>query len=330
MQKAVRCERFAIKFNCSKSILNILKRYLTNYGIKKMVIIVKLIGGLGNQMFQYAIGKSIALHHNAELKLDLKFFNTNHRDKSITKRNFQLCVFNINGPFATDKEVFKLTRRTPVYWLDKILNRIMGCRPTYFIEKHYGFDNTISAKHPPVVLEGFWQSEKYFVQFKQEILRTFKFSSLLNSTSVAFLEKIKSVNAVSIHVRRSDYVTVAKNTHTYGACSIEYYQEAVALIKRKVSNPVFFVFTDDYEWVRHNLIAQGNFILVEGNIGDNSWMDMCLMSNCKHNIIANSSFSWWGAWLNKNVDKMVIAPQNWYKNPDFDTKDIVPQGWIRL
>jgi hypothetical protein len=290
------------------------------------MVVVKLIGGLGNQMFQYAFAKALALSNNVELKFELSFFNKIHHDKNVAGRNFQLDVFDINEPIATKKEVFSLTQRTPYYLVDKVLNKLIGTKKSYILEKDLKFNGNLIYEKPPIILEGFWQSEKYFKNNNQ-VLSYFQFAKELNQNSIAVLNKILRSNSVSIHIRRTDYIL---NNKTYEIWDIGYYNKAIEFIKASVIDPVFFLFTDDYHWAKTNLISDENFILVEGNVNDDSWMDMRLMSNCKHNIIANSSFSWWGARLNRNENRIIITPQKWYKKDNLNTMDLVPADWVRL
>ena len=143
------------------------------------------------------------------------------------------------------------------------------------------------------------------------------------------LEKIKSTEAVAVHFRRGDY-TKKRVADKYGSCSVEYYKNAVEYIAEKYPNPEIFFFSDDIEWVKENLKFPYNCSYVANNTGDKSFEDLRLMSCCKHNVIANSSFSWWGAWLNNNKDKIVVAPKKWLQDSSFAQDDIVPKAWIRL
>ena len=143
-------------------------------------------------------------------------------------------------------------------------------------------------------------------------------------------EQISSSTPVSIHIRRGDYVNDSHTNSVHGTCGLDYYQNAMKLISGRVDKPTFFCFSDDIEWAKNKLHAQYPIIYVDHNGLDNASEDMRLMSQCKHNIIANSSFSWWGAWLNSNPDKIVIAPTKWFQKEDYDTRDLIPAGWIRL
>ncbi len=148
-----------------------------------------------------------------------------------------------------------------------------------------------------------------------------------NEENQSMLDKIKSLNAISLHVRRGDYVNL---THIHGLCDLNYYKRTIDYIASRVQNPHFFVFSDDIPWVRENLKIEYPFDVVDINDGKTAFCDIWLMKHCQHNIIANSSFSYWGAWLNENPDKFVVAPQIWFVENNDSFKDIVPKGWIRL
>jgi hypothetical protein len=174
---------------------------------------------------------------------------------------------------------------------------------------------------------GGWHSEMFFVSVKDELRRLFTFNILQDEENKSYSTKIVSTNSVSIHVRRGDFLN-ADNINLFGdVCNKEYFAKAIDLISRKVAEPHFFIFSNDMEWVRLNLKIN-NVTYITCNIGKNSWKDMYLMSLCKYNIVANSTFSWWGAWLNNNPNKIVIAPNRFLKN---DTQtDVYPDSWIKL
>ncbi|WP_295799413.1 alpha-1,2-fucosyltransferase [Mucilaginibacter sp.] len=289
---------------------------------------IKLQGGLGNQMFQYAFGLSVAKKMNAQLYLDLSFYNQNH---GLTPRSYALEVFGGQTKIAERKIVDSFFRPG---LLQRVLKKAGLDRHTLYREKTMRFDKSVFDITPPVYFEGFWQSEQYFNSIENEIRSAFAFKKPLNTQSQKIAGEIaQQQHPVSIHVRRGDYVTSASTNELHGICSIAYYQKAIALIKQKVTNPTFYFFSDDAEWVAKNLIAtDDNAVLVQHNEGDDSWQDMALMSKCRHHIIANSSFSWWAAWLNPGSEKMVIAPANWFaaKVSNLDTLDLIPKNWIQL
>ncbi len=271
------------------------------------MIIVNIIGGLGNQMFQYAMGRSLAIKSKQKLKLDLAAF------ENYPLRNFELDVFNIDPEIASKEEINQLKENK--------LN---------FTEKYFHFDSEILGLDQSTFLVGYWQSEKYFINYKDIILKEFILKNELSHQSSQFQKAIESTISVSLHIRRGDYITNPTTNSFHGACSLEYYKNAVSLIVNRVDKPQFFIFSDDLDWAKENLnfIEKITFIKLNENIPDHE--EMYLMSQCKHNIIANSSFSWWGAWLNQNVDKIVIAPEKWFLDETMNTKDLIPDTWIHL
>jgi hypothetical protein len=291
-------------------------------------IVIKLQGGLGNQMFQYAFGLSISKKMKAPLFLDLSFYNQDH---GLTPRSYALDIFGAQAEIANGKIVNSFFRPG---LLQRLLNKTGLNKHTIYHEKTMRFNNDAFDIAPPVYFEGFWQSERYFSWMEREIREAFSFKKPLNLDSQKIEDELAhQPNAVSVHVRRGDYVTSAATNELHGVCSVTYYKKAIALIKQKITNPVFYFFSDDAGWVAENLIAAtDNALLVQHNRGDDSWQDIALMSKCSHHIIANSSFSWWGAWLNPGNEKMVIAPANWFaaKADNLDTLDLIPQNWIQI
>ena len=184
------------------------------------------------------------------------------------------------------------------------------------------------AKRGVSLFLGGWHCEKYFLPVEAEVRNSFKFDfDKLNEYSKSILREIDRFNSVSIHIRREDYLS-EENYNVFGCVtSIEYYKKAIDYIKQKVDSPVFFIFTNDYDWVVNNFNQQ-EFRIITGNVAEDSWKDMCLMSRCKHNINTNSTFSWWAAWLNSNSNKIVICPKEFIHN--LETKDFYPQNWTKI
>jgi Glycosyl transferase family 11 len=178
-------------------------------------------------------------------------------------------------------------------------------------------------------LDGYWQSEKYFIDCSKLIRKDFTFKNELDSYNLKLKSKIDKTNSVSIHIRRGDYVNNLNTNATHGLCSIDYYIKAVNYITERIESPYFFVFSDDIEWAKKNIMLNFPCQFISHNIGSKSYLDMQLMSLCKHNVIANSSFSWWGAWLNSNDNKIVIAPRKWFA-VNTDICDLIPSNWISL
>lgn len=289
------------------------------------MIVIKLSGGLGNQMFQYALGKHLAVKNNTDLKLDLSFYNSQNL------RNYELQKFNIKEKIATKNDIssFLLPENS------SISNKIKYNFCKFFkknqvvIEKQFTFDSSVLGISSSAYLEGYWQSEKYFKSIEPIIRDCFQIKISPDLDNKALLIQIAKTNSISIHIRRGDYVNVENTNRIHGTCDLNYYNDAITFLSNKISNPVFFIFSDDIPWVKQNLMIPFDHHFVSNNI-DNDHEDLRLMSNCKHNIIANSSFSWWGAWLNKNRDKIVISPKHWFIDYTKNTSDLIPESWVLL
>lgn len=295
------------------------------------MIIIRLSGGLGNQMFQYAAAKALALTHQTELIVDV----TNLKIKKIgfTPREFELSIFE-NELFKYLSESDKVNiLEEELSFVQKALNKFMGkqaCK--YYRQPSFKFNENFLELEGENYLIGYFQSEKYFTNFEKEIRKTFQFPKKISEKNKQLCSEILSNNSVSVHVRRGDYIKYASNLKHHGICSLEYYQNAMELVSQKVEKPVFYFFSDDTDWVKKNIKGDYPIRHVEHNHGNQSFEDMRLMSHCKHHVIANSSFSWWGAWLNPNVNKLVIAPKPWFNNveKEKETTDLIPKKWICL
>ncbi len=295
------------------------------------MICVQLNGGLGNQMFQYACARSLAYLYQTNVVLDKSQLRNNQ--KNITTRSYCLDIFNIQVEEISESSLRKVK---PLIY--RIINTLFfkifskGIQTSkYFIENGFRYNSAIKKVQNNCFLSGYWQSPLYFQSIEHIIRNDFSFPDNLSSCNEIILNDIKNTNSVSLHVRRTDFIN--NSVHDiHGFCSLDYYRGAMNIILGKVENPIFFVFSDDIEWVKENLKIESKVIFVSGNSGKKSYIDMQLMSLCKHNIIANSSFSWWGAWLNKNENKIVIAPQKWFakKNLNDQTVDLIPPTWIRI
>lgn len=284
-------------------------------------------------MFQYAFGTAIAKTRNTELVIDTFILDAQLGENNSTTRQYELNIFpNINVSQATRDDIRRII---PLY--AKLLNyvkfRMMGKGvrlSRYYVENGRFFDVKINRISSQCYLSGYWQSYKYQLNCDTLIRNKFKFPAITDDANLGVLHEIENVESVSIHVRRSDYMQ-AHNIEIHGVCSLDYYQAAIAYICQKVEKPVFFIFSDDISWVMNNMTLPKPNFYINFNKANESYRDMQLMASCKHNIIANSSFSWWGAWLNDNPDKMVIAPAKWYnKVEDFIYSDLVPTTWVSL
>ena len=292
------------------------------------MIIVKLMGGLGNQMFQYALGKHLAIKHNTKLKLDLTFLLDRTPRPDFTFRDYELGIFNITASFASEKEVSDFLNVSKyTHWKDRLKQKIY--RYHHFIEQQFDFDEKVLNLPRNTYLEGYWQCEKYFIDPEEEIRKAFTFKDQPCAYYAALGEQARKCNSVSVHFRRCDYVNNPLINSYHGECTIEYYERAMAKIRSQIPSAVFFMLSDDITWVKKQFAGADHVVFVE-NANHAGHEDMRLMSICKHNIIANSSYSWWGAWLNKNPGKIVIAPEKWFKDSTRSFKDIIPEAWIKL
>jgi hypothetical protein len=197
-------------------------------------------------------------------------------------------------------------------------------------ERAFSFDARVLDCSDQAYLDGFWQSEQYFSPIANLIRQDLQLKNPLPENLKALVTQIQSTNAIAVHVRRGDYVSNPTTTAYHGVCSVQWYEDAAKYMIEKIENPVFFVFSDDYEWVRKNIYFDAPTVFITPSPDGQECNDLHVMSLCQHNIIANSSFSWWGAWLNANPNKIVIAPQQWFAAGNHDTKDLIPHSWIRL
>lgn len=300
------------------------------------MICVQLRGGLGNQMFQYACGRALALKNNSDLCLDCSNLVSEDNESNTISRNYELGVFNIQERVANENDLMEC-RLSFRYRINIILNKFLGL-PIFFsetgmFEKEFNrYNKNIEKMSDHAFLIGYWQSERYFKTYESFIRNDFRFKLPLEGRNLELANQMINCNSVGLHVRRGDYISNATTFNTHGTCSLDYYRRAINIIIKQVREPIIFVFSDDQEWVRENLNFGIQMIFVSNNYGGNSFLDMQLMSLCKHNIIANSSFSWWGAWLNANSDKIVIAPKQWFADKDLNaiTTDLLPTEWKKI
>lgn len=288
-------------------------------------IIVKLIGGLGNQMFQYATARSLAARRGARVALDITGF------EHYKLHRYALCYLNVEENLARREDVRWLTGG----WLARnVVSRLRGVRKTkrfrIFRERIFQFDPSVLELSGNLYLDGYWQSERYFREHAALLRREFRPKGALTQKSEEVAGLIRSCNSVSLHIRRGDYVSNPSTNRTHGTCDLAYYREAATLIAGRAPSPVFFVFSDDHEWVRASLELPYPTTYVAHNDATRNYEDLHLMSLCRHNIVANSSFSWWGAWLNENEEKTVVAPRRWFRDDRLDDRDVVPAAWTRL
>lgn len=300
--------------------------------------IVKISGGLGNQMFQYAFSLALKASGNRDVQLDLSPYRakSDYNGIDLVHNGFELKVlFNADFTEASPKDVAQLSYQ-PTNLINRVLRKYFT-KKTHFIDKKSSYQpEFLSLNEHDIYFEGNWQTEKYFLNIEDEIRETFTFKKKLSPESENLVASL-GTNSASIHIRRGDYL----KTQTLNVCGKDYYLNAVKMLLEKTNITELLVFSDDMDWC-HNELKLEDFctkvIYVDWNKGADSWQDMAIMSKCRNHIIANSTFSWWGAWLDPNKDKIVICPEIWnlrQLNPNIDKYyrceygDILPEKWIK-
>jgi len=300
------------------------------------MIVVKLFGGLGNQLFQYAFGKKLSLKTNQKLYLEMEYGFKNDPYGRI----YNLSPFNIqenlikNDPISIDLENLKIKKN---HWQGKIKNYLLGLKRSHWqsiTEKNLEYDDSIEVKSKHAYLDGYWQSEKYFNDVRDEIIQDIQLKAPLQNENALISKKMLEVVSVSLHIRRMHGVELPGQHHhkIHGGLDLDYYQRAIEMIAAKHSNLELFVFSDDIEWAKENFKSHFPIEFMSQNDDAHNYLDLILMSHCKHQIIANSTFSWWGAWLNQNPEKVVIAPKMWFFDQEMNaqTKDLIPKDWLKI
>jgi len=296
------------------------------------MIITQLNSGLGNQMFQYAAGKSLSISKKTNLCIDISWYK--NKEVMQTPRNYELSVFKLEEKLIHEDIAYKYYNEGNVF-LNRFINKIERNIPYYkkkhFEEKKFEFDTNFFKARKDAIISGYWQSEKYFDNISDIIRNTFTCSDNdWSEKDKEVLNIIESCQTVSVHVRRGDMVNNSEVAKVHGACDLEYYNKSIEYLNNKVNSHVFIIFSDDIIWAQENIRTSNKTIFVDHNKDENAWLDMQLMSKCNHNIIANSSFSWWGAWLNRNENKIVVSPKRWFNSSKNNTKDLLPNSWIKL
>jgi hypothetical protein len=293
------------------------------------MILIKVQGGLGNQMFQYAFARILAKKNNANVLIDDSFFERTEKKLGFTPRKFELAIFNNQYTLASNADILSFHYLSKIH---KVKKKLGFCYPKIYVESTFGFQADALSIQSPVYLKGYFQSYKYLVGYEGLIRQLFSFPvDKLDDINNELLIKIKNSKSISVHIRRGDYINDEKTAQYHGSCSLDYYIEAIKLLASKNMDFTLVFFSDDSDWVKEQFNdLPYSKIVVDHNNDENSWKDMLLMSFCSHNIIANSSFSWWAAWLNDNPDKTVIAPKNWFQTKDLDTTTLLPEEWIKI
>ena len=298
-------------------------------------ILVRLWGGLGNQMYQYALARNLSLlNNNAQIKLDISYFDNYYWP-------FELDKLNIKASIANKQDIFDFDNGSLSRKAGHLIEKIPWIRVKDFIRKPFSkvytepkvsFNSEVLNIRHDVYLKGYWSSYKYFDDIREVLLEDFSFKEEMNEENLRMCDLIlSSESSVSLHVRRGDYVSLPNAKKFFRSPYDDgFYDKAISEIELRVNNPEFFLFSDDPEWVKDNIKIKHKCTLVNINKKNNNYWDMKLMSLCKHNIIANSSFSWWAAYLNRNKDKIVCAPKVWFNDSKYVMEDIIPTYYIIL
>lgn len=283
------------------------------------LVTTRIIGGLGNQMFQYAAGRALALRTGGKLLLDLSDF------ERYTRHQYSLHHFDIVGEVAEN-------RKAREYRKGRRNRRILyPWAPTLLSEPELEFEPRVLTQRPPVYLDGYWQSEDYFSDVADVIRRDFSIKTPPDVRNAELLYvMLHNPAAVAVHLRRGDYVTDSDASALHGTCSPEYYETAARRMTEAIINPTFYVFSDDPVWAKCNVLTHLDCVYLDHNGPEKNYEDLRLMTACSHFIVANSSFSWWGAWLSRNSEKIVYAPKRWFMGAKKDPEHLVPARWNRL
>lgn len=288
------------------------------------MIVVRLMGGLGNQLFQYAAGRHLAHLNNVELFVDTSFLQTSI--ENTTLRNYELGAFNVECKIADEKMLHDF-HGCDFSTKERILTKLIsfGNKNKYKFDE-YGFDEHLLELKGNYYIRGYFQSEKYFKNIADIIRKELSIKDEFMPNDSALIQQIKNTNSISVHIRRGDYIRNLSSMEAHGLCSKDFYTKSIEFIKRELGNDLhFYLFTDNAAWVEKEMHWEINCTLIENKT---TVEDFYLMSLCKHNIIANSTFSWWAAWLNENPDKKVIVPKHWLNNVLSESVELVPKNWI--
>jgi hypothetical protein len=293
------------------------------------MIVLKPFGGLGNQMFQYAAARRLALHHGVPLGLDLRWFGAQDL------RSLDLMDLRVEAEQAPDDALLPgmapdwtgASRRTRLRL--GIEARRRGWRLVTETTPGVVDDSARSAPDRSILV-GYWQSERYFDDVAETVRHELVPRRPLSTQAAALAGEIRDAGAVSLHVRRGDFTKDPLSRQTHGACSPEYYRRAMSLLDDRLGDPVYYLFSDDPGWVTENIAHPRTRMVSSPERTWPAYEEMALMSACRAHIVANSSFSWWGAWLGAHPEKVVVAPETWFADPAFRSDDIVPTGWVRL
>jgi hypothetical protein len=284
-------------------------------------------------MSQYAAGRALSVKHKTALKLDTSILLDRAPRENFVYRDYALGIFNIQASFASPREIVRFTGNYshPIarFWFKA--RRKIGAVPKSLNEIPYQFMPGFLSAPADCYLDGYWQNERYFKDIEPIIRRDFTFREPLSEQAECLANQIRTTNAVCLHVRRGDLVSNLVASQYHGVCGIEHFMRAVSLIAARVAKPRFFIFSDDIEWCQKEIRLEHPYTIVPNELAAPTLSQhFHLMTLCKHFIISNSSYSWWGAWLGAHPEKIVIAPRRWINRADIDTSDVTPPTWLRI
>ncbi|MEM1327109.1 MAG: alpha-1,2-fucosyltransferase [Bacteroidota bacterium] len=291
------------------------------------MIVVRLKGGMGNQLFQYAFGKRIAAQLGTEVQFDLSAL-LDRSKKDMVFRNYDLDIFNVNPTFLQDADylnfIYKLKSSSVGRWQRRRAEK----GKTYIKETQFHVMPELLTSPPDDALyDGWWQSERYFEQVGEVLRNDLQFVDALLLESQQLNDQIQTTNAICLNVRRTDFL----KTPDLNTTNLDYFLKGARYIAERVESPHFFVFSDDMDWCETNIrLEQPTTYVSHTHKGRKFGNYLRLMSQCDHFIIPNSSFAWWAVWLSGGKDKMVVAPKHWFANSVYDTSDLVKASWVRL
>lgn len=292
------------------------------------MVIIRLKGGMGNQMFQYAFGLRAARALGTELQVDLSLLLDRARGEDHVYRDYDLTIFDVPHRFLVNPKMLRMLYVTKSSKICKATRKWLAKGRNYVREPHFEVSETILRQpQDNTIYEGWWQSERYFSEISEEVRKIFTFVAPILKYSKPLFKKINNTNSICLNVRRTDFLKVDDLNTT----NKNYFLNAAAKMATLVDNPHFFIFSDDVEWCAENLqLAHPTTLVDHSHKGEKFGNYLQLMKACKHYIIPNSSFAWWAVWLNENEEKRVIAPRNWFNSEAYDTSDLVSKEWMRM
>jgi len=300
-------------------------------------VVACVFGGLGNQMFQYAAGRALALKTGSRLILDATSFTLPKVRRAYGLDGYALAAeTRFDGyRYPPRQTAVRFPARQLPHWIERAARVVRARIPigfpagkgdfSVFAEHSFDFDPDFWQCGPQTYLVGYWQSERYFSEVADVIRRELTYLRVPDAANARWLARIRACHAVCVHVRRGDYLMPAHFGY-HGLCSAGYYQRALRLVRERVANPQFFVFSDDWPWCREHLAGE-DIVIVDANKPEAGSDELRLMAACRHHVIANSSLSWWGAWLAKGAGQTVVAPTPWFTHRP-QTPDLLPAGWV--